>query len=86
MRQSLWILPAILIFISCNKPEKKEIPDFLAANIDSTISPASDFFLYANGGWIKKCDTRRSKPLERRLTDKSRHLQPSACDQRKGSG
>ena len=54
MRQSLWILPAILIFISCNKPEKKEIPDFLAANIDSTISPASDFFLYANGGWIKK--------------------------------
>jgi putative endopeptidase len=29
-------------------------PDFLAANIDSTVSPKTDFFLYANGGWIKK--------------------------------
>jgi putative endopeptidase len=29
-------------------------PDFLAANIDKTMSPATDFFLYANGGWIKR--------------------------------
>ncbi|MBS1513269.1 MAG: M13 family metallopeptidase [Bacteroidetes bacterium] len=28
--------------------------DFLAANIDKTISPGKDFFLYANNGWIKK--------------------------------
>ena len=27
--------------------------DFLAANIDTTISPSEDFFLYANGEWIK---------------------------------
>ena len=29
-------------------------PDFLAQNLDTTVSPATDFFQYANGGWIKK--------------------------------
>lgn len=40
--------------ISCT--EKKEVnkPDVLAANMDTTVSPATDFFMYANGGWIKK--------------------------------
>ena len=28
--------------------------DFLAANLDTTVSPAVDFFQYANGGWLKK--------------------------------
>ncbi len=28
--------------------------DFLANNIDKSVSPADDFFQYANGGWIKK--------------------------------
>ena len=28
--------------------------DFLADNLDTTVSPAEDFFQYANGGWIKK--------------------------------
>ncbi len=54
MPKSLWILPAFLFFISCHTTEKKEAPDFLAENIDTTIKPATDFFLYANGGWIKK--------------------------------
>jgi len=27
--------------------------DVLGRNIDTTVSPAQDFFLYANGGWIK---------------------------------
>jgi putative endopeptidase len=54
MRKSSWIFPAILFFISCQTPEKKEVPDFLAENIDTTINPTQDFFLYANGGWIKK--------------------------------
>jgi putative endopeptidase len=43
-----------LFFISCNTAVKKEPPDFLAENIDTTISPATDFFSYANGGWIKR--------------------------------
>ena len=54
MRKSSWILPALLFFISCHPAEKKEAPDFLAENIDTTINPASDFFLYANGSWIKR--------------------------------
>ncbi|MGG9963611.1 M13 family metallopeptidase [Ferruginibacter sp. SUN106] len=29
-------------------------PDFLAANIDHSVAPGTDFFLYANGGWINK--------------------------------
>src|SRR6185436_15900473 len=28
--------------------------DFLAANLDTTVSPAVDFFQYANGGWLKR--------------------------------
>jgi putative endopeptidase len=28
--------------------------DFLADNLDTTVSPSEDFFQYANGGWIKK--------------------------------
>ena len=54
MRQSSWILPALLFLISCQTSEKKEASDFLAENIDTTINPATDFFLYANGGWIKR--------------------------------
>jgi putative endopeptidase len=54
MRKSSWILPTLLFFISCHPAEKKEAPDFLAENIDTTINPASDFFLYANGSWIKR--------------------------------
>jgi putative endopeptidase len=54
MLKSSWIFIVFLIFVSCQTVEKKEPPDFLADNIDTTFSPASDFFLYANGGWIKK--------------------------------
>jgi len=32
----------------------KPVDDFLARNLDHTTSPATDFFTYANGGWIKK--------------------------------
>ena len=35
-------------------PKTAAHPDFLAADIDSTVSPSDNFFLYANGGWIKK--------------------------------
>jgi len=48
--------PAVLFivaaFSSCK--EKIEKPDFLVANIDSTIKPSDDFFMYANNGWFKK--------------------------------
>ncbi len=44
------------IFSSCNNANMQDASskkDFLAANIDTSVSPAEDFFLYANGGWIK---------------------------------
>ena len=34
-----------------NTPAK---PDFLAANLDTTVDPGQDFFQYANGGWLKR--------------------------------
>ncbi len=29
-------------------------PDILSSNIDSTVKPGDDFFMYANGAWIKQ--------------------------------
>ncbi len=40
---------------ACNTQKTSPVqPDILAANIDSTIKPGDDFFMYANGGWIKR--------------------------------
>ena len=54
MRNCLYYLFLAILFASCHTTEKKEAPDFLAENIDTTVNPATDFFQYANGGWIKK--------------------------------
>ena len=55
---SMPVLSAIILFVAaCNNREKttgKPSKDFLSANLDTTVSPAEDFFRYANGGWIKK--------------------------------
>lgn len=37
-----------------NSGQSSSKTDFLAANLDTTVSPGEDFFQYANGGWIKK--------------------------------
>ena len=37
-----------------NKTTETSKADILASNIDSTVKPGDDFFMYANGGWIKK--------------------------------
>ncbi|MEO6669346.1 MAG: M13 family metallopeptidase [Ferruginibacter sp.] len=48
------------IISACNDSAKKEAPaaasknDILAMNIDSTVKPGDDFFMYANGGWMKR--------------------------------
>ncbi|MEP7163759.1 MAG: M13 family metallopeptidase [Ferruginibacter sp.] len=42
---------------SCNNSSEKETKpktDILAGNLDTTVTPGTDFFEYANGGWIKK--------------------------------
>jgi len=38
--------------VSCKQSDDQK--DFIASNIDSTVKPSEDFFLYANGGWIKQ--------------------------------
>ncbi len=39
---------------SNNSPEnKKPASDVLAINMDTSIKASDDFFMYANGGWIK---------------------------------
>ncbi len=39
---------------ACNNKTTETLkPDILASNIDSTIKPGDDFFMYANGGWMK---------------------------------
>ncbi len=43
---------SLLLFSLSVKAQKQ--PDFLSANIDKTVSPGNNFFMYANGGWIKK--------------------------------
>jgi putative endopeptidase len=48
------LLALPILLFACNHPAPEAKPDFLAANIDSSVSPAQDFFLYANGGWIKR--------------------------------
>src|SRR5438874_8535808 len=35
-------------------PVPKEEPPFDTANMDPSVKPSDDFFLYANGGWIKR--------------------------------
>ncbi|MEP6949783.1 MAG: M13 family metallopeptidase [Ginsengibacter sp.] len=39
---------------SNNNTTGKPVVDLLASHLDTTVSPAQDFFEYANGGWIKE--------------------------------
>jgi putative endopeptidase len=48
-----YLLCSIIVLITLFSCKRKTTPDFIAANIDSSVNPAEDFFLYANGGWIK---------------------------------
>src|SRR5258708_2724429 len=60
MRLQFFYVSLIIFFftISCNNNNQEKSnsvkKDFLAENLDTTVSPAQDFFDYANGGWIKR--------------------------------
>ncbi|MBL7726965.1 MAG: M13 family metallopeptidase [Dinghuibacter sp.] len=60
MRKFAWAIAFVAVAFSCKQKDKnasgsnKNKPDVLAANMDTLVSPATDFFSYANGGWIKK--------------------------------
>ena len=47
-------LPLVLLTAACQHPTPAVKADFLTANIDSSVSPRDNFFLFANGGWIKR--------------------------------
>lgn len=52
MKQTLLLLGAVAL-LACNKaPETTQI-DPLVSHIDSSYSPAENFFMYANNGWFK---------------------------------
>ncbi len=59
-KNNLIALSAFILLAAACRPNTKETPppppppDILAADLDTTISPATDFFEYANNGWAKK--------------------------------
>src|SRR5882724_6240484 len=57
MKNTLTLLSAIMLLAACQDQQNAPAPaklDFLAADIDTTVSPGQDFFAYANGGWSKR--------------------------------
>lgn len=53
---SLYAIAVAAVLASCNNQPKTAAtePDALAANIDSTVKPQDDFFMFANGKWFKQ--------------------------------
>ncbi len=46
-----------LLLFSCNNNSNQisaDKPDVLSSGLDTMVQPGEDFFLYANGGWMKK--------------------------------
>lgn len=57
MRIKFFLFPiAALIAVTSCKNNKTETAkkDILVEDMDTTVSPATDFFQYANGGWLKR--------------------------------
>jgi putative endopeptidase len=68
------ILPflAAAALAGCSKKEEVAFNDPLLTNRDTTVSPAQDFFHYANGGWFKNHpipDSERSNGIFRTIQD-----------------
>lgn len=49
-----YIICIVLLLFSATSSTYGQKKDFLAENIDSTISPGEDFFMFANGSWFKR--------------------------------
>ena len=50
----VWFGTLLSIGASGLQPEPQRAIDPLAANIDTSVSPRDDFYLYANGNWLKR--------------------------------
>ncbi len=56
LKNWMWVaIPALIIAACKNKSsdEAKRTVFFDKTGMDTTVSPGENFFLYANGGWIK---------------------------------
>ena len=54
MKSIVIICIPIIAMIACNSNrETNTQQDFLTMNIDTSVKPGDNFFLYANGQWIK---------------------------------
>jgi putative endopeptidase len=62
MKIRLCLFASLAFLFACKEVKKEESKkgttdapkkDVLLANLDSTVNPATDFFDYANGGWVK---------------------------------
>ncbi|OXA78243.1 endothelin-converting enzyme Metallo peptidase. MEROPS family M13 [Flavobacterium aquidurense] len=84
---NLFKKPAVFLiigitFLSCTKKEAA-FSDPLITNRDTTISPATDFFNYANNGWFKKhpiANTDSSNGIMRNVVDTINAQIKSICE------
>lgn len=56
--RTIWAVLALIsgfsLFSSCHSNEKHTAYDPVYSDRDTTVQPGTDFFQYANGGWLKK--------------------------------
>src|SRR5579859_5787838 len=92
--KALCVLVSTVIGLLCVLPEcggkdssrRTEKPDFLAANLDETVSAGDDFFQDANGGWFKRNPIPATEPawgtaylLDKQVAEALRAINSSAA-------
>ena len=97
MKKIFLYTSAFWVFVACknegknaqNAPDK----DVVAANIDTTVNPADDFFDWANGGWIKRNPIPASesswsigKALQKDIYEKMRQVSENAAKENAANG
>ncbi|MEO6819089.1 MAG: M13 family metallopeptidase N-terminal domain-containing protein, partial [Ginsengibacter sp.] len=53
MKKIIFYCFICLSIFSCKSKTTETLKDVFAADIDTTVKPGDDFFMYANGKWIK---------------------------------